>query len=148
MTDRCFVDTNLLVYFRDSSEPEKQLKSAEWMNALWETGSGRLSYQVLNEYYVIVTRKLMPGLEPGVARLDVRDLMSWKPVAVDLGVLEGAWIVQDRWGYSWWDALIVASAQRAGCRYLITEDLQHGQEIDELTIINPFRESSKILGHP
>lgn len=148
MIATCFVDTNLLVYFRDSSEPVKQSKSADWINALWESGSGRISYQVLNEYYVTVTQKLVPGLDPQDARLDIRDLMSWKPTAVDLGVLEGAWIVQDRWGYSWWDALILSSAQRAGCRYLITEDMQHGQEIDALMIIDPFVESPEILGHP
>jgi predicted nucleic acid-binding protein len=146
MTARCFVDTNLLVYFRDSSEPEKQAKSADWMNALWESRSGRISFQVLNEYYVTVTRKLVPGLNPEEARLDVRDLMSWQPMAVDLGVLEGAWIVQDQWDFSWWDALIVSSAQRSGCRFLITEDMQHGQEIDSLAIVDPFLESPAIIG--
>jgi predicted nucleic acid-binding protein len=86
-------------------------------------------------------------LNPEEARLAVRDLMSRKPIPADPGVLEGAWIVQDRWGYSWWDALTVSSAKRAGCRYLITENLRHGQEIDEVTIINPFLESPKIFGH-
>jgi predicted nucleic acid-binding protein len=145
MSETCFVDTNLLVYFRDSSEPEKQLKSAEWMTVLWESRNGRISYQVLNEYYVTVTQKLKPGLNPEDARSDILDLMSWKPIAMDHGILDGAWIVQDRYGYSWWDALIVSSAQRAGCRYLITEDLQHGREIDGVTIVDPFVETPQIL---
>ena len=148
MSVTCFVDTNLLVYYRDSSEPEKQRKSADWMRAFWKSRSGRISYQVLNEYYITVTQKLVPGLDLNDARSDIRDLLSWKPLQMDLGILEGAWIIQDRQGYSWWDALIISSAQRAGCRYLITEDMQHGQKVNTVTIIDPFRESPALLAHP
>jgi predicted nucleic acid-binding protein len=146
MNATCFVDTNLLVYFRDSSEREKQEKAAEWMKTFWESRSGRISYQVLSEFYVTVTQKLTPGLKLEDARSDIRDLMSWKPLAVDLGVVEGAWIVQDQYGYSWWDALIVSSAQKAGCRYILTEDMKHSQELDGLTIIDPFEVGPEVLG--
>ncbi len=138
MNDDCFVDTNILVYFRDASEPEKQKKAEEWLFMLWETGRGRLSFQVLNEYYVTVTRKLVPGLEKRDARSDIRNLMVWKPIQIERNVMEAAWDIQDGYNFSWWDSLIIAAAQQAGCSYLLTEDMQHEQEIGGITVINPF----------
>ena len=75
-----FVDTNVLVYARDASERDKQRRASAWMAHLWRTGSGRLSVQVLQEYYVTVTRKLQPGLPKKDARADVQDLLAWKPL--------------------------------------------------------------------
>ncbi len=138
MTDRYFVDTNLLVYARDSSETEKQPIAEQWMSSLWEARSGCLSTQVLQEYYQVVTRRLSPGLPPSVARDDVRDLWCWNPVVVDEAVIERAWWVEDRLGFSWWDSLIVGAALSAECRYLLSEDMQHGQVINGLTLLNPF----------
>jgi len=139
MNAKVFVDTNVLVYCRDASEPEKQAKAAAWMAALWERRVGRLSYQVLQEFYVTVTAKLAPGLAPGAARRNVRALLSWHPLPVDTRVLEGAWLLQDRYGFSWWDALIMAAAQAAGCRYLLSEDFQTGMEVGDLMVIHPFQ---------
>lgn len=138
MTARCFVDTNLLLYFHDASDPEKQARAARWLTALWQSRSGRLSYQVLQEFYVAATRKLKPGLPPEVARTSVRALLAWKPAMTDGATLDAAWSIQDRFGFSWWDALIVAAAQRTGCRYILTEDLSDGQVLDDLTVVNPF----------
>jgi len=141
-----FVDTNVLVYARDRSEPDKQRHAAEWMGNLWETGLGRLSYQVIQEYYVTLTTKLDPPRSTEDAREDVAALGAWSPTSIDQRTIEGAWEVQDRYGYSWWDALIVAAALRSGCRYLLTEDLQTHQMIDTMTIISPFAdEPEKIL---
>lgn len=64
--------------------------------------------------------------------------MSWRPVQLDEVMLENAWDVQDRFQPSFWDALIVAAARAAGCGYLLTEDLQNGQVLDDLRIVNPF----------
>ncbi|MDE0189310.1 MAG: PIN domain-containing protein [bacterium] len=133
-----FVDTHVLVYARDASEPEKQPVAREWIDRLWRTRQGRLSVQVLNEYYVTVTRKLHPGMSMGDARADVRDLMSWNPTPVDAALLSRAWAVERRFGLQYWDALIVASAQWSGCRHLLTEDLQDGQELDGVLVMNPF----------
>lgn len=138
MTDRVFVDTNVLVYFRDSSEPEKQSKAALWLQELWQTRRGRLSAQVLNEYYVTVTQKLNPGLSRQAARRDVLDLLTWRPVALDGDVIESAFGYQDRFALSFWDALIVSAAVKSGSSILISEDMQHEQTIDTLTILNPF----------
>ena len=97
------------------------------------------SLQVLQEYYNVVTRKLKPGLPTDLARADIQDLLNWEPTAVDPAVLIAAWRIEDRFGLSWWDSLIVAAAQKMECRYLLSEDLQHGQQIDALTVANPFQ---------
>ncbi len=133
-----FVDTNVLVYARDLNSGPKQRRAGEWMDHLWRTQMGRLSFQVLDEYYAVVTRKLKPGLSAGDARTDVRDLLTWQPQAVDGDVLEAAWDVEDRFGLAFWDALIVAAAHASGCRYLLTEDLQHGQDLDGVGVLSPF----------
>lgn len=134
-----FVDSNVLVYVRDASEPEKQKAAAEWMRALWEARTGRLSTQVLSEFYVTVTGKLDPGLERAEARADVRSLAAWHPLATDRSLIASAWEIEDRFGLSFWDALIVAAARRARCTHLLTEDLQDGQDLDGTLVIDPFR---------
>ncbi len=140
MSAACFVDTNLLVYARDASEPAKQPRAWVWLEVLWQRRCGRLSWQVLQEYYVVVTQRLRPGMPMAVAREDVETLLAWRPVGMDDEVLRLGWAVQDRFGFSFWDALIVAAAQRARCRYLLTEDLQHGQRLPGgLTVVDPFR---------
>lgn len=133
-----FVDTNVLVYLRDSTEPEKQRQAAEWMARLWETGTGRISAQVLREYYVTVTGKLDPGMPVEEARADVLALRSWNPFAADADLMEDAWAVRDRYDFSFWDASIVAAARRLGCCTLLTEDLQDGQELEGLVVRSPF----------
>jgi predicted nucleic acid-binding protein len=138
VTPRVFVDTNVLVYLRDSTDAEKQRRAAEWMAHLWYAGSGRLSVQVLQEYYVTVTGKLDPGLPMDEARDDVAALSIWSPVVPDLGLLEAAWSEQDRYGFSFWDAQIVAAARRLDCTILLTEDLQDGQDLGGLIVRNPF----------
>ncbi len=138
MTGNCFVDTNILVYYRDASEPQKRSIAADTLAVLWEKRIGRLSFQVLNEFYVTVTRKLNPGLSHESARLDVKNLMSWNPAILDRRLIENSWFIQDHYSISWWDSLIVAAAQRLNCSILLTEDLQHEQILDGVTIINPF----------
>lgn len=73
------------------------------------------------------------------ARADVRDLLAWRPVPTGAEVLEAGWKVEDRFGLSWWDGLIVTAARVAGCGYLLTEDLQHGSELDGLRVVDPFQ---------
>jgi predicted nucleic acid-binding protein len=134
-----FVDTNVLVHARDASEPDKQPQAAAWVEYLWRTRSARLSFQVLQEYYATTTRKLKPGLSPEQARADVRDLLAWRPVPIGAELLEGGWTVEDRFGLSCRDALVVAAAKVAGCGYLLTEDLQHGARFDGVRVVDPFR---------
>jgi predicted nucleic acid-binding protein len=134
-----FVDTNVLVYARDTSHPTKQGRAADWIAALWELGEGRVSLQVLQEYYVTTTRKLKPGLDPEEARADILDLSAWSPVAPDLQMLAAAWSAEERFGLSFWDALIVAAAQVARCNILLTEDLQHDMDLEGVRVIDPFQ---------
>jgi predicted nucleic acid-binding protein len=132
----CFADTNLLVYARDKSNLVKQQQAQAWLTALWQSKRGRLSTRVLNEFYVVTTHKLK--VDKAIIRAEVQDLMRWQPIAIDSNVIEKAWVVQDNFHFSWWDSLIVASAQIANCQYLLTEDLQHEQQLDSVKVINPF----------
>lgn len=124
-----FVDTSVLVYDRDASERAKQPRAHAWLQHLWRSREGRLSVQVLQEYYVTVTRKLSPGLDPDAARQDVRALRSWRPLPMTGDLIDNAWKIEDRFGLSFWDALIVAAAGAAGCDRLLTEDLQDGAAV-------------------
>ena len=108
-----------------------------WIEYLWRDRLGRLSIQVLQEFYVTVTQKLDPKLPKETARQDVRDLLSWRPIVSDAKLIADAWSAQDRHKTSWWDSLIIAASQSAGCRYLLSEDLQDGQVFDNIEVVNP-----------
>ena len=138
MTDRYFVDTNIFVYSRDARDPSKHQIARRWVAELWSSGNGRISTQVIKEYYQTVTRRLKPGMPVEHARADVRDLQTWKPHEPGAATFEQAWLIEDRIMISWWDALIVAAACQTACTYLISEDLQSGLTIENLTIIDPF----------
>lgn len=142
MNAKVFVDTNILLYARDSMQQTKRPIAHAWMAALWHNRHGRLSFQVLQEYYVNVTQKLKPGLPTALARQDVRNLLAWHPVKNDAALIEAAWALADRYGFSWWDAQIVAAARRAGCQILLTEDMQHRLEVDGMMLLNPFAEDA------
>ena len=132
-----FVDTNVLLYAVDTAEPEKHRAAASWRSELWRSRRGRLSYQVLQEFYVQAVRKNPRRAE--AARAEVRDFFAWEPVALDTSVIETAWSLQERFSLSFWDALIVAAAQSADCGFLLTEDLSHGQDLDGVRVVSPFR---------
>ena len=136
MTAPIFVDTNVLIYALDQADPKKQQAARVWRAELWKSQRGRISFQVLQEFYVKVTRMWPAAREE--ARAEVRDLLAWRPVAIDTAVLERSWKIQDRYQLSFWDALIVAAAKSASCYYLLTEDLQSDQNLDGILVINPF----------
>lgn len=138
MTAPVFVDTNVLVYARDTRDEDKHQRAGEWMALLWRTRRGRLSVQVLNEYFVTVTRKLPEPLDRGQAQQEIRELAAWDPVPLDMDLIESAWSAASSWQLSHWDALIVAAAQRSGSGYLLTEDLQASQTFDGLRVISLF----------
>jgi len=136
MTGPVFVDTNVFIYALDEADPGKQKAARAWRGALWETHRGRTGFQVLEEFYAKVTKKWPTARDR--ARAEVRDLLAWRPVRVDAAMMERAWTIQDRYHFSFWDALIVAVAKSASCRYLLTEDLQSEQELDGVRVVNPF----------
>lgn len=138
MSARVFVDTNILVYSRDASEPEKQPRAMACLEVLWREHRGCISAQVLDEYYVTVTRKLAPGMPAEVAWQDVCALMTWAPVPVDEGLMRRAHAIERGHSISWWDALIVAAAAVAGCEVIYSEDLGDGQVYAGIRVENPL----------
>jgi predicted nucleic acid-binding protein len=139
MSAICFVDSNILVYARDASEPEKQPIAQNWMTALWSREAGRTSIQTLNEFFVTVTAKLSPGLSSEEAWADVESLFAWSPLSIDPSLLQKGKTVQETFQLSWWDSLIVAAGHIQKCTILLSEDLQDGQDLDGLIVLNPFR---------
>ena len=139
MTANVFVDTNVLVYARDSAEPAKQSIASSLMARLWHDQSGRISMQVLSEYYVTVTRKFKPGLPRDEAWEDVQGFFPWQPQVMDADVLRLAREIEKRHRVSWWDSLIIAAAQKQHCTVLLTEDMQDGMRFGTVKVQNPFR---------
>lgn len=137
--DRFFVDSDLLLYCVDPEESEKRMRAMEWLNYLWMEGAGRLSWQVLHEFYWNAVRKMR--LEPAKAREIVEDLSHWRPVDTSLGLVRQAWHWMDAAQLSYWDALILAAAQRSGARYLLSEDFQSNRRYGDIHILNPFDHS-------
>ena len=138
MSELTFVDTNILVYARDLYQPDKQETAARCLQRLWQDRTGRLSVQVLSEYYVTLTQKLKPGLEADDAWDDMQALMSWAPQAIDAQLLNRAREIERRYRTSWWDATIVAAAQAQSCTVLLSEDFQHGMVFGQVTVRDPF----------
>jgi predicted nucleic acid-binding protein len=138
MTAPVFVDSNVLLYWRDATEPAKQCAAADWLAALWRSGMGRTSCQVLNEYYVNVTRKLKPGLEPDEAWDDVSALARWNPLPVSVDLLARSREIERRHRLSLWDSLIVAAAQAQNCALLLSEDFQDGASFGSVMVRSPF----------
>jgi predicted nucleic acid-binding protein len=138
MSDLVLVDTNVLLYEHDARHGGKQERARAWMAHLWRSRQGRISFQVLNEFYFNATQKLKPGLSRKAARDAVKALRAWAPFITDERTIETAWEIQDRYRLSLWDALVVASASLHECKHLLSEDLQHGQVLRGVTVVNPF----------
>lgn len=136
-----FVDTNILVYAYDRSAGQKHTTAANLIKMCWENGNGCISVQVLQEFYVTVTRKIANLLEVQTARRIIADLAQWRMHIPDANDLLQAIDFQQSFQLSFWDATIVLSAARLGCKRLITEDLNHGQTYGAVRITNPFKEN-------
>ncbi len=136
MTANVFVDTNVFIYAVDQGDLKKQLAAQAWRAWLWETNRGRISFQVLQEFYVNAIKK-QPSAQVEI-RKEISNLMAWRPIALDASIITRGWKIEDRYGISFRDSLIVAAARVSGCRYLLTEDLQRGQELDGVMVVNPF----------
>ena len=139
-----FVDSNLLLYSVDPSEATKRACAVGWMEALWMSGRGRLSWQVLHEFYWNAVKKM--GLETVSAREIVEDLSHWRPVDTSLGLVQQAWEWMDAGQLSYWDALILAAALRSGADYLLSEDFQAGRVYGDIQVLNPFDHSPVEFG--
>jgi predicted nucleic acid-binding protein len=137
MTD--FLDSNVLVYLVDAGNPEKQATSRRLVQDALRSGQGQISFQVVQETLNTITRKFRTTVTP----LDARQLMNevlvplWRIMPTQR-LYEQTLDLQTRYGYTFYDSLIVAAALAAGCTRLLSEDMQNGQRIEGLTIINPF----------
>jgi predicted nucleic acid-binding protein len=138
MIGPCFVDANILIYSCDEQDLRKREVAATLLDRLWQEQAGRISVQVLNEFYTAVTRKPLPPMPPAVAWEFIEQLLEWHPQAIDTAVLQQARGVEERYKLNWWDALIVAAAQLQNCKILYTEDMQHGAQFGSVRINNPF----------
>jgi len=132
-----FVDTNIFVYARDPRDPTKKSCAKEWLQLLWNDKRGRTSIHVLSEFYAVLTRKLKT-VSRDDAWEDVQLFMAWNPQPIDAQMLARAYEVEHRFHLSWWDSLVVASAQAQACVLLLTEDLQDGANFGGVSVRNPF----------
>lgn len=138
MSDVVFVDTNILVYAHDADAGLKHERAIEKLRELWESGTGRLSVQVLQEFYVNVTRKLTTPVARSTAREVVTAYGAWIREATTVATVIRAIDIAEMAQISYWDALIVASAEQAGAAHLYSEDLNADQTIAGVEIVNPF----------
>lgn len=136
MTDRWFVDTNVYVYAVDTRDRRKQRAAQQLLSA--ERSRLVLSAQVLGEFYVTVTRKLPDPLPPRDAAAAVAGLSVFPAVVLDNRLANAAMATSDAHQLSYWDALIIEAAAAAGCERVLSEDLNDGQTIRGVEIVNPF----------
>jgi predicted nucleic acid-binding protein len=134
---RYFVDANVLLYLTDTKDQARQARAADWLDCLWRERSGCLSWQVLHEFYVNAVGKLKVPRED--ARFLVAAYLEWRPVDSSPALLERAWHWMDHARLPYWDALILAAAEFAGCDFLLSEDFQDGRRYHRIRVINPFK---------
>lgn len=139
MSAKVFLDTNIFVYSFDLRDSRKRDVALDLIHKTSEATTARISYQVVQEFVNVATKKFSKPLKHSDARMYVESIMSpmWQ-LNSSLGLTIKALDIQERWSYSFYDSLIIASALESGCSVLYSEDLQHGQSIDGLRIINPF----------
>ena len=134
-----FIDTNVLIYAYDLSQGVKHKKALALVETLWQSGNGCLSTQVLQEFYVNVTRKSAKPLSPDQGAQIIRDFSNWhihRPGADDIiAAIE----LHQRSQISFWDAMILRSAQQSNCEMVWSEDLSNQQKYGETKIVNPFQ---------
>jgi predicted nucleic acid-binding protein len=139
MSGIAFVDSNVLIYAHDRDAGPKRELARELFGRLWSEHAGVLSVQVLQEFFVTVTRKLQSPIARAQAREVVRAYAPWVVSPTTPGTVLRATELSEASGIDFWDALIVASAEEAGAEILYSEDLNHGQLIAGVRIVNPFR---------
>jgi predicted nucleic acid-binding protein len=137
MSVRSFLDTNILIYTDDKSAPAKWRRALDLLTEHRRAGTGVVSLQVLQEYFVTVTRKL--HLDARIARRKVELLAEFDVALLEVADILAAIDLHRLHGVSFWDALVLRAAKQTGCRVLYTEDMQEAREVDGVRIVNPFR---------
>ena len=139
MNDKFFIDTNIFVYSFDNRDLEKKRKSQEIIQKGYETGLGCISTQVIQEFINVATKKFETPMKVSDLSLYVHEILF--PLCttfVNFDLLEKAMEIHERYQFSYYDSMIVSAALMSSSKILITEDLNHTQQIEGLTILNPF----------
>ncbi|HWR67012.1 MAG TPA: PIN domain-containing protein [Bellilinea sp.] len=135
-----FIDTNILVYAFDETAGKKHSIAVKIIENGWNNKNGNISLQVIQEFYVTLTRKIPNPVDIRTVRKIVSDLSTWRIHSPTVEDVLQAIDIQFENKLSFWDSLLIQSAIRLGCQTLISEDLSHGQVIAGVRIFNPFIE--------
>lgn len=138
MSDKYFVDTNVLVYAHDRTAGAKHERARQLIEHLWLTGEGVVSTQILQELCVTLRRKVTPPLSWEQVRHFVENYLAWEVVTNDPASVVEALDIEKRFKISHWDALVIHAAWRAGAAVLYSEDLSEGQRYESLRVVNPL----------
>ena len=138
MSGRVFIDSNILVYAYDASEPSKREIAQQVLRDAVRDGNGVISTQVLGEFLNVVTRKILVPMKISEARTVIGILSILPVVGIDLSLVERAVDTCESYQVSYWDALILAAAERASCAEVLSEDLGDGQSYRGVRVRNPF----------
>lgn len=144
MSDRYFLDTNILMYAHDSATGEKHEKARALVEEMWETRSGVISTQVLQELAVNLRKKAKKPLDAKATRDIVSDYLAWQVVVNGADSILEALDLEARYKVSFWDALVIQAAQAAGAGTLYSEDLSNGQQYGAVRVKNPFKAGSRV----
>jgi predicted nucleic acid-binding protein len=136
VSTRSFFDTNILVYADDKAAPAKQRRALELVAQHRRDGTGVVSLQVLQEYFVTVTRKL--GVDAGIVRRKVELLSEFDVASPDVADILAAIDLHRLHGFSFLDALVLRAAKQSGCSILLSEDFQDSRELSGIRVVNPF----------
>jgi predicted nucleic acid-binding protein len=139
MNDKSFVDTNIMVYAHDLDAGEKHEIAKRTLITLWESGTGVISTQVLQEFYVTLTRKVPNPLKKSLVRSILKNYLVWEVVVNNGETILQAIEIEENYNISFWDAMIVSAAYSKNAAFIITEDLNDGQQIEGIIIVNPFK---------
>jgi predicted nucleic acid-binding protein len=138
---RYFLDTNVLAYTFDPRAPAKQSRATDLVRRAVERREGVISFQVVQEFFNVALHRFPVPFTTDECTLYLRQVLApLCEVPSSLELYSTALDLRERWRFSFYDCLILAAALSAGCDRLFTEDLQHGQKIQQLTVIDPFRE--------
>lgn len=141
MSAEDFIDTNVFIYHLDASDPRKQAIAERIIRQALTGGNACISYQVIQECLNTALWKAQVALDIAQGRAYLETVLApLLRVSASVALYRRALEVQASWGFGFYDSLIVAAALTAGCTRLLSEDLQHGQRIETLTIHDPFRE--------
>jgi predicted nucleic acid-binding protein len=139
MSDRFFIDTNIFIYCFDDRQPEKKVRALALISEALQTGNGVISWQAMQEFLNVSTRKFAVPLKPEDAKIYLQKVLHpLCHIFPDLDLYSAALDVLEKTGYSFYDSLIIAAALRGGCTKLYSEDLHTGHPVDGVKVVNPF----------